>query len=103
MICTSTGRTSTTFPPRTGTSPWSFQNYALYPHMTAYQNISFGLTLQHVKEPVYEDRREVKEALLAIAAAEKEIAALSKGNAAREKQLDALDERTCSMPIRCKS
>ena len=51
------------------------------PHMTAYQNISFGLTLQHVKEPVYEDRREVKEALLAIAAAEKEIAALSKGNA----------------------
>ena len=70
-----------------------FQNYALYPHMTAYQNISFGLTLQHVKEPVYEDRREVKEALLAIAAAEKEIAALSKGNAAREKQLDALDEK----------
>ena len=27
-----------------------FQNYALYPHMTAYQNISFGLTLQKIQE-----------------------------------------------------
>ena len=24
-----------------------FQNYALYPHMTAYDNIAFGLKLQH--------------------------------------------------------
>ena len=36
-----------------------FQNYALYPHMTAYQNISFGLTLQKIEEPVYVGRREL--------------------------------------------
>src|SRR3984893_7155357 len=36
-----------------------FQNYALYPHMTVYDNIAFGLKLRHVpkeqiKKRVYE-------------------------------------------------
>jgi len=28
-----------------------FQNYALYPHMTVYENMSFGLRLRHVPKP----------------------------------------------------
>ena len=28
-----------------------FQNYALYPHMTVYENMSFGLRLKHYPKP----------------------------------------------------
>ena len=32
-----------------------FQNYALYPHMTVYENIAFGLTMQKVpKDEIHE-------------------------------------------------
>ncbi|MGM9873685.1 MAG: ABC transporter ATP-binding protein [Bacilli bacterium] len=32
-----------------------FQNYALYPHMTVYENMAFGLTLRHVpREQIHE-------------------------------------------------
>ena len=27
-----------------------FQNYALYPHMSVYENMAFGLTLRRVKK-----------------------------------------------------
>ena len=37
-----------------------FQNYALYPHMTVYQNMAFGLKLRHF--PKAEIERRVKEA-----------------------------------------
>ncbi len=37
-----------------------FQNYALYPHMTVYENMAFGLKLRHV--PKDEIDRKVKEA-----------------------------------------
>ncbi len=37
-----------------------FQNYALYPHMTAYQNLAFGLQLRHY--PKKEIERRVQEA-----------------------------------------
>jgi multiple sugar transport system ATP-binding protein len=37
-----------------------FQNYALYPHMTVYQNLAFALTLR--KQPKGEIERRVKEA-----------------------------------------
>ena len=33
-----------------------FQNYALYPHMTVYDNIAFSLRLQHVPEDVVYDK-----------------------------------------------
>ena len=33
-----------------------FQSYALYPQMTVYDNIAFGLTLQGVDEDVIEER-----------------------------------------------
>lgn len=38
-----------------------FQNYALFPHMTVYENIAFGLQMQRV--PRAEIRRRVEEAL----------------------------------------
>ncbi len=33
-----------------------FQSYALYPHMSVYENLSFGLTLQGVDEDVIEEK-----------------------------------------------
>ena len=33
-----------------------FQNYALYPHMTVYENIAFGLTMQKVPKDVIHER-----------------------------------------------
>ena len=47
-------------PPRIATSRWVFQNYALYPHMTIYDNMAFGLKLR--KTPKAEIDRRVKEA-----------------------------------------
>lgn len=38
-----------------------FQNYALFPHMTVYENVAFGLEMQGI--PKAEIRRRVKEAL----------------------------------------
>jgi len=38
-----------------------FQNYALYPHMTVYENMAFGLKIKHVK------KEEIKERVLAAA------------------------------------
>lgn len=69
-----------------------FQNYALYPHMTAYQNISFGLTLQKIQEPVYEENEEVKEVLAEIDALKNEFALIGKKNAAGEKKIDSIEK-----------
>ena len=33
-----------------------FQNYALYPHMTVYENMAFGLKLRHVPEDVIQEK-----------------------------------------------
>ena len=51
-----------------------FQNYALYPHMTSYQNMSYGLKLRKIKKPllrkgqvVYDyDKEKVKELQLQV-------------------------------------
>lgn len=69
-----------------------FQNYALYPHMTAYQNISFGLTLQKVQDPVYEMNEEVTPVLAEIAALKREFALIGKKNSADEKKIDAIEK-----------
>ena len=36
-----------------------FQNYALYPHMTVYQNMAFALKLRKVPRPVFVENQEV--------------------------------------------
>ncbi len=33
-----------------------FQNYALYPHMTVYENMSFGLKLRKIKKTIIEEK-----------------------------------------------
>jgi multiple sugar transport system ATP-binding protein len=33
-----------------------FQNYALYPHLSVFENMAFGLRLRHVKKPEIEQR-----------------------------------------------
>ena len=33
-----------------------FQNYALYPHMTVFQNLAFGLRMQGIKKPEINER-----------------------------------------------
>jgi multiple sugar transport system ATP-binding protein len=43
-----------------------FQNYALYPHMSVYDNIAFGLKLRHVPKPEIERRVNEVGALLGI-------------------------------------
>src|SRR2546421_2557029 len=47
-------------PPKDRDMAMVFQNYALYPHMTVYQNMSFGLRLKHY--PKDEIERRVQEA-----------------------------------------
>src|SRR4029079_15250451 len=37
-------------PPKEGDIAMAFQNYALYPHMTVYENMSFGLRLKKVRK-----------------------------------------------------
>ncbi|MEY3937667.1 MAG: hypothetical protein RL659_508 [Pseudomonadota bacterium] len=41
-----------------------FQSYALFPHLTAFENVAFGLRLRKVAEPQLSDR--VKEALASV-------------------------------------
>lgn len=36
-----------------------FQNYALYPHMTVYQNMAFALKLRKRAMPIYEENKEI--------------------------------------------
>ncbi len=43
-------------PPNERRMAMVFQNYALYPHMTAYDNIAFGLKLQHRPKAEVESR-----------------------------------------------
>jgi multiple sugar transport system ATP-binding protein len=43
-------------PPKDRDMAMVFQNYALYPHMTVYQNMSFGLRLKHYPKAEIEQR-----------------------------------------------
>ena len=54
------GRLCNDVPPKDRDIAMVFQNYALYPHMTVYENMSFGLKLR--KTPKDEIRRRVDEA-----------------------------------------
>ena len=54
------GKLMNDIPPKDRDIAMVFQNYALYPHMTVYENMAFGLKLRHV-DPQEIDRK-VKEA-----------------------------------------
>ncbi len=70
-----------------------FQNYALYPHMTAYKNISFGLTTRKIPVPVYEKNETTKEKLSEISKLQSENKALFKEILAADKDLAVLDRK----------
>jgi multiple sugar transport system ATP-binding protein len=54
------GRRVNDVPPKDRDIAMVFQNYALYPHMTVYKNVAFGLALR--KQPQAEIDRRVREA-----------------------------------------
>jgi multiple sugar transport system ATP-binding protein len=43
-------------PPKERDVAMVFQNYALYPHMTVFQNMAFSLKLRHIDKPTIEER-----------------------------------------------
>src|SRR6202790_465287 len=45
-------------PPKDRDIAMVFQNYALYPHMTVFENMSFGLRLKHMPKPEIKQRVE---------------------------------------------
>jgi multiple sugar transport system ATP-binding protein len=50
------GRVVNDVPPKDRDIAMVFQNYALYPHMTVYDNLAFGLKLRRVKKEVIDQR-----------------------------------------------
>ena len=50
------GRDVTTLPPKDRDIAMVFQNYALYPHMTVRENLSFALKLRHVPKDEIDSR-----------------------------------------------
>src|SRR6266581_6984586 len=53
-------------PPKDRDIAMVFQNYALYPHMTAYENMAFGLKLKKFPKPEIKERVEVAARILDI-------------------------------------
>ena len=47
-------------PPKDRNISMVFQNYALYPHLTVYDNIAFGLRLKRVKTPIENEDGSIK-------------------------------------------
>ena len=76
-----------------------FQNYALYPHMTAYKNIAFGLTLRKNAIPVFEKNSETEEKLATIDALEAKIKMLHKKVLSAEKKLDPLERKYANQKV----
>jgi multiple sugar transport system ATP-binding protein len=50
------GKLVNDIPPKDRDISIVFQNYALYPHMTAYQNLAFGLKIKKIKKDVIHSR-----------------------------------------------
>jgi multiple sugar transport system ATP-binding protein len=53
-------------PPKDRDIAMVFQNYALYPHMTVFENMAFGLKLRKVPKPVIRDKVEKAARILGI-------------------------------------
>jgi multiple sugar transport system ATP-binding protein len=49
-------RDVTTLPPRQRDLAMVFQNYAVFPHLTVFQNIAFGLRMKHTSAEVIDER-----------------------------------------------
>jgi multiple sugar transport system ATP-binding protein len=49
-------RDVTTLPPRQRDLAMVFQNYAVFPHLTVFQNIAFGLRMKHTPADVIDER-----------------------------------------------
>jgi multiple sugar transport system ATP-binding protein len=50
------GRDVTTLPPRQRDLAMVFQNYAVFPHLTVFQNIAFGLRMKRVDKQTVDER-----------------------------------------------
>lgn len=50
------GKLVNDIPPKDRDISIVFQNYALYPHMTAYQNLAFGLKIKKIKKEIIHSR-----------------------------------------------
>ncbi len=61
------GRRITDVPPNRRGMAMVFQNYALYPHMTVFENLTFGLKISHVPSDVQAIRAERTARILGIA------------------------------------
>ena len=72
-------------PPKDRDISMVFQNYALYPHMTVYKNMSYSLTIKKHYLPIYEKDPEIDELI-------KEINVLKKQNASLAKTLIKKDD-----------
>jgi sn-glycerol 3-phosphate transport system ATP-binding protein len=60
------GRTVNDVTPRDRDIAMVFQNYALYPHMTVYRNLAFGLKERHTPKPEIERRVREASAMLGL-------------------------------------
>jgi multiple sugar transport system ATP-binding protein len=60
------GRTVNELPPKDRDIAMVFQNYALYPHMTVYENMAFGLTLRKMPKAEIDVRVREAAALLGL-------------------------------------
>ena len=49
-------RDVTALPPEKRNAPMVFQNYALWPHLSVYENVTFGLKARHLKNSEVRDR-----------------------------------------------
>jgi len=66
-----------------------FQNYALYPHMSVFRNMSYGLTIKKDYLPIYEKSEEIDKLLLDIKSFKKEIAKVERVMAKNADDVDS--------------
>ncbi len=80
-------------PPKDRNIAMVFQNYALYPHMSVYENMAYGLRLQKREMPLYEPNPEVDAILEENKALWKEIKAINRKYKKKQDDLKLLPIR----------
>lgn len=66
------GKDVTLLPPEARNAGMVFQNYALFPHLTAGQNVAFGLEMRRVSKPERQERVDAILARVGLTAAERD-------------------------------